>query len=119
MSGSAPEGATYRSLTGRTAFARTYRTGDRARSGGVVVLAAAGEPGPPAVGIVAGKRVGGAVARNRAKRRLRAALREVRLAADTAYVVVAEPEVVDVDYRRLVRWLRDAVVELTERKEHR
>lgn len=117
MSGSAPEGAPFRSLTGRAAFAAVYRKGERARSGGVVVLAAAGEAGPPTVGVVAGKRVGGAVARNRAKRRLRAAMAGVELKADTSYVVIADSEVVDVEYERLVKWLQRAVEKLPQRKE--
>jgi len=112
VSVSAPDGAGYRPLTGRTAFANTYRTADRVRRGGIVVLAVAGEAGMPRVGIVAGKRVGGAVARNRAKRRLRATLREVSLAEDTTYVVIADAEVVDADYRRLVGWLQSAVDQL-------
>lgn len=82
-----------------------------------MVLAAAGDAGPPTVGIVAGKKVGGAVDRNRAKRRLRAALREVPLAGDTIYVVIAEAEVVGADYRQLVGWLTSAVAQLKERKE--
>jgi ribonuclease P protein component len=42
------------------------------------------------VAVVAGRRVGGAVARNRAKRRLRAVLRE-GVPADLQLVVVAKP----------------------------
>lgn len=119
MSDSAPEGAPFRPLTGRTAFAETYRTGERARRGAVLVIAAAGEPGVPTVGVVAGKRVGSAVARNRAKRRLRAALREVPLETGTTYVVVADAPVVDVEFERLVDWLREALARLAPRKEMR
>lgn len=66
--------------------------------------------GKVAVGLVAGRSIGGAVQRNRVKRRLRHALREVVLAAGD-YVVIAAPEVAEVDYRELVSWLEDAVKE--------
>ncbi|NIP94599.1 MAG: ribonuclease P protein component, partial [Akkermansiaceae bacterium] len=48
-----------------------------------------------------GKRVGNAVRRNRAKRRLRAAMERVAPTAGTAYIVIAGPEVVQVEFRRL------------------
>ena len=112
MSGSAPEGAPYRSLTGQKAFDKVYEAGEIVRTRGVVVRALAGEPGLPAVGVVAGKRVGGAVARNRAKRRLRAALCEVQLAADTVYVVTAAAGIEEVGYKELVGRLQRAVAKL-------
>ena len=51
--------------------------------------------------VVAGKRVGNAVARNRAKRRLRAALRELPLQPGTDYVVVARPGAVTAPWSSL------------------
>ena len=75
------------------------------------MIAAAGAPGAPQVGVVAGRRVGGAVRRNRAKRRLRAAISEVSLADGVAYIVIAGPEVPDVDYRQLRAWIASAVEE--------
>jgi ribonuclease P protein component len=74
-----------------------------------MVVTAPGDPGLPQAAVVAGKRVGSAVRRNRAKRRLRAALDRAPLAADTAYVVVAGPAVVDVEFDRLSRWLSGAI----------
>ena len=79
------------------------------RRGDVVVLAGPGEPGLPQVGFVAGKRVGNAVRRNRSKRRLRAAMEQLRLAPDTMYLVIAGPETADAEFRRLVTWLGEAV----------
>ena len=73
-----------------------------------MVIRAPGAPGRPQVGFVAGRRVGNAVRRNRAKRRLRAAAGLVPLDPDTAYVVIASPEVVTVEFRRLTAWLRRA-----------
>lgn len=72
------------------------------------MIRAQGTVGPPEVGIVAARRVGNAVRRNRAKRRLRAALRGVDLQADTAYVVIASPEVVSMEFDELVRRVRAA-----------
>ena len=48
----------------------------------------------PRVGYTASKKIGNAVARNRAKRRLRAAVRELRLLAQPGwdYVLVARPQ---------------------------
>ncbi len=75
----------------------------------MVAIVARGEPGTPQVGIVAGRNVGNAVRRNRAKRRLRAAIARVPLAAGTAYVVIGGPRVADVEFERLQGWV-DAVV---------
>ncbi len=71
-------------------------------------MAAAG-PGPGArVGIVAGRAVGAAVARNRAKRRIRGALERVPLRGEEDYVVIASPQVNDVEFHELVDWLAKA-----------
>lgn len=73
------------------------------------MITAVGAPGPPQVGFVAGKRVGSAVARNRAKRRLREAAALCPLKADTVYVLVADRAVLAADFKSLVRWVGDAV----------
>lgn len=71
----------------------------------MVAIVAPGQPGLPQVGVVAGRKVGNAVRRNRAKRRLRAAVERVPLAEDTAYVVIGGPQVPDVDFERLTGWV--------------
>jgi len=58
---------------------------------------------------VAGRRVGNAVVRNRAKRRLREATARVKLCEDTAYVVVAQRGLNDAPFDELVEWVGDAV----------
>ena len=47
--------------------------------------------------------------RNRAKRRLREAVRRVPLQQGTDYVIVASAAVVDTPFDRLVRWLKTAI----------
>jgi len=61
------------------------------------------------VGFVAGKKVGNAVARNRAKRRLREVVRRVSLEPEMAYVFVATVDVLDAPFPTLVEWAERAV----------
>src|SRR5579859_4863597 len=64
------------------------------------------------IGFTASKKVGNAVARNRAKRRLRAAVRQVmaeHAAAGHDYVVIARNETPDHPYAGLVRELEQAL----------
>ena len=102
-------GRPYVSLRSGARFDAVYRDGTRTRSGGIVVVRAPGVPGRPQVGFVAGRRVGNAVRRNRAKRRLRAAAGLVPLDSNTAYVVIASPEVLTAEFSRLTVWLSRAV----------
>jgi ribonuclease P protein component len=62
------------------------------------------------LGVVAGKRVGNAAERNRAKRRLREVADRVDLAPNTAYVVVASPEVLYAPFGELKNWMENAIV---------
>jgi ribonuclease P protein component len=61
------------------------------------------------IGLVVGKRVGNAVVRNRAKRRLRHALKQIPLEQGMDYVIIAEREVLDLPFESLVGRLADAV----------
>jgi ribonuclease P protein component len=72
----------------------------------VLVVAMSGGDGPPRVGVVAGRRVGGAVVRNRAKRRLREALARVELRDGATYVVVALPGVASATFEQVLAWVR-------------
>ncbi|MDP2623730.1 MAG: ribonuclease P protein component [Actinomycetota bacterium] len=101
----------YASLRRSSDIGRVRRVGTRRRVGGVAAFVAAGEPGPPRVACVAGRGVGGAVRRNRAKRRLREALRRVPLRDGCDYVVVASGAVTEAPFEVLVGWVRAAMSE--------
>ncbi|MGB5380424.1 MAG: ribonuclease P protein component [Acidimicrobiia bacterium] len=90
-------------------FTAVLRTGETNHSGGITVIRTSAEIGPPQVGIVASRRVGNAVKRNRAKRRLREAMMRIELQPDTAYVVVAPAGAVGMEFDELTRRLREAV----------
>ena len=78
------------------------------------MLVSKGSTGPPRVAFVAGKGVGNAVRRNRAKRRLRAAIARVRLRDGLTYVVIARRGAVDAPFPSLVTWL-DVATRSTEK----
>ena len=62
---------------------------------------------------MAGKKVGSAVRRNRAKRRLRAAAAHSKLKRDSVYVLIADRGVLDASFARLVEWIDRCVKELS------
>ena len=101
----------YASLRADSEFKRLYREGKRVRKGSLVVLAATGEPGTPQVGFVAGRQVGSAVVRNRAKRRLREAMAQVAPRDGMTYVVIAQAGIEAASFSQLVEWLTAAVEE--------
>lgn len=102
-------GRSYLALRGRRQFAKVFRNGVRSASGGVTVIKGPTRGGQPAVGIVTSKRnVGGAVDRNRAKRRLREALDVLQL-ENRSYIVIASRPVVRARFEAVVRWLEDAL----------
>ena len=103
-------------LTRRPEFLRVARGRRKAVAPGLVLQAASLEPeisGPrPRVGFTASKKVGNAVARNRARRRLKAAVRDVlgeRAGEAMDYVVIARAATVARPYAALLEDLRGAV----------
>ena len=91
--------------------------GQRRRCGPVTVIALAGSSGPATVGFVAGKKVGSAVLRNRAKRRLREAAAQCALRSDTVYVLIATPGVLTVGFASLIRAIDRCIGELSVAEE--
>ncbi|MCE2526213.1 MAG: ribonuclease P protein component [Actinomycetia bacterium] len=83
-----------------------FSHGKRCRVGGITVLWAPGHPDEVRVGLVASRRVGKAVVRNRVKRRLRAALMEIDPASGRDYVIVAGRQVAEAPFLTVVGWLR-------------
>ena len=75
----------------------------------MTVVGLARGDGPARVGLVVGRRVGKAVVRNRVKRRLRAALRDIGLNDGIDYVVIGSKAVARVPFRTLQGWLQEAV----------
>lgn len=83
---------TFVSLRRRGDFQRVYRRGRRYRGPGVTVLTLEGPSAIPRIGIVSGKKIGNAVNRNRAKRRLREAAAQAALVPKTDYILIAMPD---------------------------
>ncbi len=78
----------------------------------------AADPAPFRIGYTASHKVGGAVRRNRARRRLRAAVAEVmpgRAMRGCDYVLIARRETLERPYRDLIGDLETAFDELTAR----
>ncbi|MBW3603341.1 MAG: ribonuclease P protein component [Actinobacteria bacterium] len=76
----------------------------RAASSTMVVHALGRDDSVPThVAVVAGRAIGGAVERNRAKRRLRAAVRQARLPSDVDLVIDARPATVRAPFTTLHR----------------
>jgi ribonuclease P protein component len=84
-------------------FSVVYRAGVRARAGSVVAICVAGDDAEPRVGVTCSRRVGNAVVRNRAKRRVRAAIDGLagRLAPGTRVVVQATSATIREDFQKL------------------
>jgi ribonuclease P protein component len=108
-----PDGLIWR-VRDRASF-RALAAGSRRRRGVLTVTCApAGTGGPPRVAYVVGRRVGGAVARNRVRRRLRAAVQAeaAALAPAHVYLVGAGPAATETSYRELRATFRAIVTEL-------
>ena len=113
-------GPTLWRITDRRTFSALRRDGRRARSGPIALTwlpAPAGQPStPPRAAFAVTRPSGGAVARNRIRRRLRAALRELRAAGalpDGTYLVSAGPDARTLPWPELVARLGEAVTSAT------
>jgi len=104
-------------ITDRATFQAFRRDGRRVRRGPLTVTwLPPVDPSPPRAAFAIGRTTGGAVERNRVRRRLRAALREL-LVEDRlpqgAYLLGATAEVATMPWSALVSLLADAVTEVT------
>ncbi len=98
----------YVSLKNATDFNHVFRFGVRSRQGGITLLTSPGPTEYSRLGLVVGRRVGSAVVRNRVKRRLRAAVREVGLPHGVDCVVLGSKAVADVPFSILCGWIHKA-----------
>jgi ribonuclease P protein component len=104
-----------RRLTRERDYRAVYDRGRASRSPAVVCIGLELDGEPTRVGIVASKKVGDAVRRNRAKRRLREAVRLVwPELGDTGWhlVVIATPTTGTLDFGDLVEALRSGLSHL-------
>ena len=102
------------SLTQNSQFLRLYRRGKSAVTPTMVVYAARNREGERRLGITAGKKVGGAVQRNRAKRRIRELYRisQGHLRQGYDLCIVARTFTVHAPYVKLARDFRMAAEKL-------
>jgi ribonuclease P protein component len=99
-----------RRLRRRTEFQRVFDTGQRVRGRFFTVLVASRPAGGPRLGIVASKKLGNAVHRNRAKRLIRNIFRHSDSAAAIDVVVIPRTDLftatygaIEEDYRTVLR----------------
>ena len=98
------------SLRNGREFARVFRAGKRGRSDGVVVVAAASGDGPARVGMSIKRTAGSAVARNRARRRLRSMWPSLDVPAGCEVVIQMNAEAVQRPYQELEKHVQNAMV---------
>ncbi len=89
-------------LTSTTEFRRVRRTGKSYAHPLVLLIASPSIGEYPRYGVTAGRAVGGAVRRNRAKRRMRAALQAFELSPGKDLVLVARPGLDEAPWSELV-----------------
>ena len=113
-------GRRWECLLRRADFLRVAASGVRRVTQGFILQAAVrdiSEPGPVRIGFTASRKVGNAVARNRAKRRLRALSDRVMVgAADSSvdYVFVARTETVTRDFAVMEQDLHHALKKMPD-----
>jgi ribonuclease P protein component len=90
-------------LASATGIRNVYESGRRATEASAGCVGVIAEGGPPLIAVVAGRKLGGAVARNRAKRRLRAAIDPMveRMTSGAQVVVGATSQTNKVDFQKL------------------
>lgn len=100
---------TFEPLRGKARFDALFDNGVRARHKGLTVVKLDRGSGPARIGLAVGRRVGGAVVRNRVKRRLRAALDRVEAAPGADYAVIADHSLAKARFSAVCDWLERAL----------
>jgi ribonuclease P protein component len=94
----------------RATFDELRQHGRRARSGPVVVTYVPRDAGPPRVAFVVGRHVGGAVVRNRLRRRMRTVMRALAPTLTSGvYLVQSRADAVQLSFGDLERHIRSAI----------
>lgn len=94
-------------LKGKKEFDAVFSEGRSWANNFVVLRAVPNGAGMNRYGIVAGRRLGGAVVRNKAKRRLRAVVSKIAVREGWDIVLVARNAAADTDYHTLEEATRD------------
>ena len=99
-------------MPSRRDFLQARNQGQKALARGLVIQAIRGDSDTWRVGLTASKKIGNAVCRNRARRRMRALARQhlaplARPGVD--YVLIARHDIINCDWQDLVNGLKKAV----------
>jgi ribonuclease P protein component len=94
-------------LTSTTEFRRVRRTGNSYAHPLVLLIASPSTGEQSRCGVTASRAIGGAVARNRAKRRMRAALREINIGPGWDLILVARPGLGEAPWPELIDAVQD------------
>lgn len=97
-------------LTKNRHFQYIYKKGSKVYSKNLYIVYATTKIKPCKVGVVVSNKVGKAVKRNKVKRRLRAIISEMlpKIKNDYNYIVVAKPEIIDLDYMAIRKEVMNA-----------
>ncbi len=97
-------------LTKNRHFQFIYKKGSKVYSKNLYIVYAPTRLKPFKVGVVVSNKVGKAVKRNKVKRRLRAVIAELlpKIKSDYNYIVVAKPEIIELDFKAIRKELTNA-----------
>ena len=107
-----------RTIPSRAGFLAARSIGEKALSRGLFIQAVENEKSQWRIGLTATKKIGNAVTRNRARRRMRALARSylVPLAQPgTDYVLIARHDTVNADWQDMAKGLKKAIRYLNRR----